>query len=79
MLRILTDRGSEYKGKYEHHEYELYLTIEGIEHSKTHVRSPQSDGICERLNRTIKEEFYIVAFRKWLYTTPEQLQCDLDE
>lgn len=79
MMRILTDRGSEYKGKYEHHEYELYLTIEGIEHTKTQVRSPQSNGICERLNRTIKEEFYVVAFRKRLYTTLEQLQADLDE
>jgi len=78
MLRILTDRGSEYKGKYEHHEYELYLTIEGIEHSKTQVRSPQSNGICERLNRTIKEEFYVIAFRKTIYTTLEQLQADLD-
>jgi len=48
LLRILTDRGSEYKGKPEHHEYELYLTIEGIEHSKTQVRHPQTNGICER-------------------------------
>ena len=79
MLRILTDRGSEYKGKYEHHEYELYLTIEGIEHSKTQVRSPQSNGICERLNRTIKEEFYAVAFRRKLYTSLDELQADLDE
>lgn len=79
MLRILTDRGSEYKGKHEHHEYELYLTIEGIEHSKTQVRSPQSNGICERLNRTIKEEFYSIAFRKKLYTSLEVLQADLDE
>lgn len=79
MMRILTDRGSEYKGKHEHHEYELYLTIEGIEHTKTQVRSPQSNGICERLNRTIKEEFYSIAFRKKLYTSLEELQADLDE
>ncbi|WP_143305730.1 IS481 family transposase [Chitinophaga vietnamensis] len=79
MLRILTDRGSEFKGKYEHHDYELYLTIEEIEHTKTQVRSPQSNGICERLNRTIKEEFYTVAFRKKLYTSMEQLQQDLDK
>jgi len=64
LLRILTDRGTEYKGKREHHEYELYLDIEGIEHSKIQVRSPQSNGICERLHRTIQEEFYAVAFRK---------------
>jgi transposase InsO family protein len=79
LLRILTDRGTEYKGKREHHEYELYLTIEGIEHSKIQVRSPQSNGICERLHRTIQEEFYAVAFRKKLYESLEQLQCDLDQ
>jgi hypothetical protein len=57
----------------------LYLTIDGIEHSKTQVRSPQSGGICERFNRTVKDEFYSVAFRKKLYTSLEQLQADLDE
>src|SRR3984957_5268009 len=66
LLRILTDRGTEYKGKPEHHEYELYLQIEGIEHSKTKVRHPQSNGICERLHRTMQEEIYAVAFRKKL-------------
>jgi transposase InsO family protein len=78
LLRILTDRGTEYKGKREHHEYELYLDIEGIEHSKIQVRSPQSNGICERLHRTIQEEFYAVAFRKKLYESLDQLQSDLD-
>lgn len=79
LLRILTDRGTEYKGKPEHHEYELYLQIEGIEHSKTQVRHPQSNGICERLHRTIQEEFYAVAFRKKLYSNLIDLQQDLDE
>jgi len=79
LLRILTDRGTEYKGRPEHHEYELYLQIEGIDHSKTQVRRPQSNGICERLHRTIQEEFYAVAFRKKLYTNLKDLQHDLDE
>lgn len=79
LLRILTDRGTEYKGKPDHHEYELYLSIEGIEHTKTQVRHPQSNGICERLHRTIQEEFYAVAFRKKLYDNLEMLQQDLDE
>ena len=79
LLRVLTDRGTEYKGKREHHEYELYLHIEGIEHSKTQVRSPQSNGICERLHRTMQEEFYAIAFRKKLYHSLEELQHDLDE
>lgn len=79
LLRILTDRGTEYKGKPEHHEYELYLNIEGIEHSKTQVKRPQSNGICERLHRTMQEEFYAIAFRKKLYETLDDLQNDLDE
>ena len=79
LLRVLTDRGTEYKGKAEHHEYELYLQIEGIEHSKTQVRHPQSNGICERLHRTMQEEFYAVAFRKKLYDSLDGLQEDLDQ
>lgn len=79
LLRILTDRGTEYKGRPEQHPYELYLQIEGIEHSKTQVRHPQSNGICERLHRTIQEEFYAVTFRKKMYQTLTQLQKDLDE
>lgn len=78
LLRILTDRGTEYKGKPENHEYEMYLQIEGIEHSKTQVRHPQSNGICERLHRTMQDEFYAVAFRKKLYENLDNLQQDLD-
>lgn len=79
LLRVLTDRGSEYNGKPEHHEYELYLQIEGIEHTRTQVRHPQTNGICERLHRTMQEEFYAVAFRKKLYGDMVDLQGDLDE
>lgn len=79
LLRVLTDRGTEFKGKPEHHEYELYLRIEGIEHSKTQVRHPQTNGICERLHRTMQEEFYAVAFRKKLYNSLDEMQKDLDE
>ena len=79
LLRVLTDRGTEYNGKRENHEYELYLTLESIEHSRTQVRHPQSNGICERLHRTMQEEFYAIAFRKKLYDNLELLQQDLDE
>ena len=78
LLRMLTDRGTEYCGKAEYHEFELYLQIEGIDHSKTKARSPQTNGICERFHRTIQEEFYSVAFRKKLYSSIEELQADLD-
>ena len=62
LLRILTDRGSEYCGNREHHEYQLYLSIEDIDHTRTKARHPQTNGICERFHRTIKEEFYQIAF-----------------
>lgn len=78
LLRVLTDRGTEYKGRPEYHEYELYLGLESIEHSKTQVRHPQSNGICERLHRTMQEEFYAVAFRRKLYDSLDALQEDLD-
>ncbi len=67
MLRILTDRGTEYCGKVEQHDYQLYLAINNIDHTKTKARSPQTNGICERFHRTILQEFYQVAFRKKLY------------
>jgi hypothetical protein len=78
LLRILTDRGTEYCGSLEHHEFELYLAIEDIDHSKTKARHPQTNGICERFHKTIQNEFYEVAFRKKLYHTLEDLQVDLD-
>lgn len=79
LLRILTDRGSEYCGNREHHEYELYLDVEDIDHSKTKVRSPQSNGICERFHKTQLQEFYQVAFRKKVYNSIEMLQKDLNQ
>jgi transposase InsO family protein len=79
ILRMLTDRGTEFNGKAENHEYELYLQLENIDHSKTKVRHPQSNGICERLHRTMQDEFYAITFRKKLYQNLEVLQVDLDE
>jgi transposase InsO family protein len=78
LLRILTDRGTEYCGAREYHEYQLYLALEDIDHSKTKARSPQTNGICERFNRTIQDEFYAITFRKKIYSSLEELQVDLD-
>ena len=79
LLRILTDRGTEYCGKVEHHAYQLYLAVEDIDHSKTKARHPQTNGICERFHRTMKEEFYDITFRKKIYRTVEELQADVNE
>jgi len=78
LLRILTDRGTEFCGAREHHEYQLYLALEDIDHTKTRARSPQTNGICERFHRTVQNEFYAIAFRKKVYSSIEQLQEDLD-
>ena len=78
LLRVLTDRGTEFCGNRENHEYELYLEVEDIDHSKTRAKSPQSNGICERFHKTVLDEFYRVAFRKKVYGSLEELQKDLD-
>ena len=79
VLRILTDRGTEYCGRADRHDYQLFLAINDIEHTKTKVKSPQTNGICERFHKTILQEFYQVTFRKKIYETIEQLQIDLDQ
>jgi len=78
LLRMLTDRGTEFCGDPQTHPYELYLAIEDIDHTRTKVKSPQTNGIVERLHKTMLNEFYRVTFRKKIYTTLEQLQEDLD-
>jgi transposase InsO family protein len=78
VSRVLTDRGTEYCGNPEHHEYELYLAVEDIDHTRTRTKSPQTNGICERFHKTMLDEFYRVAFRKKIYGTVAELQTDLD-
>ena len=78
LQRILTDRGTEYCGTHDRHEYELYLAVENIDHTRTKTKSPQTNGICERFHRTVLDEFYRVAFRKKIYRTIDELQADLD-
>jgi transposase InsO family protein len=76
--RVLTDRGTEFCGAHDRHEYELYLAVENIDHTRTRTKSPQTNGICERFHKTLLEEFYRVAFRRKLYTSIAELQTDLD-
>ncbi|MWP60879.1 hypothetical protein GQ593_00700 [Gilliamella sp. Pas-s25] len=64
LLRILTDRGTEYNGHKQIHAYELYLNLEEIEHTKTKAYSPQT----ERFHNTMKTQCYDVLFRRKIYT-----------
>jgi transposase InsO family protein len=78
LQRLLTDRGTEFCGSPAWHEYQRYLAVEDIDHTRTNAKSPQTNGICERFHRTLLDEFYRVAFRKKLYRSIEELQVDLD-
>lgn len=76
---LLTDHGTEFCGRPLQHPFELYLAISQLEHRRIRPGSPESNGFCERFHRTVKEEFFAVAFRKTLYESLPQLQTDLDQ
>ena len=90
LRRVLTDRGTEYCGTHDRHEYELYLAVENIDHSRTKTSeadrgcrprkppSPQTKGIVERFHKTMLDVFYRIAFRKRIYARLDELQADLD-
>jgi transposase InsO family protein len=78
VLRVITDRGSEFQGNPDTHHYELFLQMNDIEHTVTKTKSPQTNSICERFHQTVLNEFFRVAFRKRFYSTLEEIQEDLD-
>ena len=78
MHRVLTDRGTEYCGRPDRHEYQLFLALNDIDHTRTKAKHPQANGICERFRKTIQDEFYAIAFRKKFYPGIEELQTDPD-
>lgn len=79
VLRILTDRGTEYCGRKDKHDFQLFLAVNDIDHTRTKARHPQTNGICERFHKTILQEFYQVTFRKKIYESIDMLQADLDQ
>ena len=60
---VLTDNGREFCGRTEMHPYELLLAMEGVNHRTTRVRSPRTNGVVERMNRTLLDECFPVAGR----------------
>jgi len=74
---ILTDNGREYCGK-DTHSYELYLALNDIEHRKTKVGHPQTNGFVERFNKTALDEFFRITFREKFYESVQSLQEDFD-
>jgi transposase InsO family protein len=79
ILRILTDRGTEFCGRLDKHPYQLYLQLHEIEHTRTKARHPQTNGICERFHKTILDEFYRTVFRKKIFNKIDEMQIELDQ
>ncbi len=74
---VLTDNGREFCGR-DNHPYELYLALNDIEHRRTRIRTPKTNGFIERFNRTILDEFFRIVFREKYFDTVEALQAELD-
>jgi transposase InsO family protein len=74
---VLTDNGREFCGT-DTHPYEMYLELNGIDHRRTRIRTPRTNGFVERFNRTVKDEFFASAFRAKMYANVAGLQHDLD-
>lgn len=74
---VLTDNGREFCGT-DKHPYELYLDLNGIEHRRTKVRTPKTNGFVERFNGTVLEEFFRIKMRETFYDSVDALQADLD-
>jgi len=75
---VLIDNGRKFCGREDQQPYELFLQLEGIEHKRTKVRRPQSNGIVERLHRTLLDEHFRVEGRKTWFETIEEMQVALD-
>ncbi len=76
---VLTDNGREYCGKPMVHPYQIFLELYDIEHRRTKVATPRTNGFVERFNRTILDEFFRGTFRETFYASIEELQADLDK
>ena len=76
---ILTDNGTEYKGRPMIHMYEIFLELNDIEHRTCKVATPRTNGFVERFNRTVLDEFFRTAFREKFYDSLQALQKDLDK
>ena len=66
---MLTDNGSAYRS----HAWRDAHAQLGIQHSRTRVRRPQTNGKVERLNRTLLEEW---AYKR-LYTSEKARRAAL--
>ncbi len=76
---ILTDNGREYCGRPMIHPYQIFLELNDIEHRRTQVARPRTNGFVERFNRTVLDEFFRETFHNKFYASVDELQADLDQ
>lgn len=76
---VMTDNGKEFTTHHasKDHKFERLLSALSVKHRFTKVRHPWTNGACERLNRTLLEEFYQIAFRSKIYHSVDELNIDL--
>jgi transposase InsO family protein len=75
---VLSDNGTEFCGN-EDHPFEQLLFQLGLEHRRTRVKRPQTNGFVERFHRTVLDEFFRIELRKRHYGTLEDLEIALQE
>ena len=73
VRRVLTDGGPEFKGA-----FDAACRRLGIRHTRTKPRHAWTNGFVERLQGTILQEHWRVAFRRRYFTTRAALQRALD-
>jgi len=73
VRRVLTDGGPEFKGA-----FDVACRQLGLRHTRTKPRHAWTNGFVERLQGTILQELWRVAFRRRYFTTRAALQRALD-
>jgi len=73
LRRVLTDRGSEFKGAFD----ETCRAL-GIRHTRTRPRHAWTNGFVERLQGTILDEHWRIQFRRRYFTSRAALQQTLE-
>jgi len=73
LRRVLTDGGPEFKGAFDAACHTL-----GLRHTRTKPRHAWTNGFVERLQGTILQEHWRVAFRRRYFTSRAALQRSLD-
>jgi transposase InsO family protein len=68
----------EYCGRVIIHPYQIFLKLNDIQHHRSRVAAPRTNGFVERINQTVLDGFLRDAFHNQLYPCVDELQVDGD-